>query len=445
MRILKVIKFNSLVIISIFLVVSLFVIGEAFAVTYYVDKNNVHGGSCSDSNNGTSWPSPFCTIQKAADVVNPGDTVIVTDGTYTDTDNNNRVVNLNRAGTSDAWITFKSENKWGAKIDGTGADMGFNIDSAAAYIRVEDFEILNVNDGNTPIAGGDGVLLQSNSDTNTAHHIYLYRLKIHDIVRTGTYRDNGLSGVDSASYVHDSTIDSCIFYNIGRLNPNTTPSASESSCTAPNGQQNCTNPAGCVYCYNFDPAIYSRGGGLTIINNIFYQDIKSGWPIQLYAVRHAVINTKIINNTFYGPNPQRDHHIVIAGSYGFDNILIQNNIFSNPRNYAIDYDTNATNITIKNNLVYGANLIVASACSDPDYTCTDNIVGQDPKFVDLKIYNFRLQNTSPAINKGLSFSGRTKDADGKSIVGAPDIGAYEYSGTSGDNVSPAPPEIIQVK
>ena len=36
----------------------------------------------SDSNSGTST-APFKTIQKAADAINPGDVVIVRDGTYT--------------------------------------------------------------------------------------------------------------------------------------------------------------------------------------------------------------------------------------------------------------------------------------------------------------------------------------------------------------------------
>ena len=50
----------------------------AFATTYYVAVT----GSGSDSNSGTQT-LPLLTPQKAANIVKPGDTIIVGDGTYT--------------------------------------------------------------------------------------------------------------------------------------------------------------------------------------------------------------------------------------------------------------------------------------------------------------------------------------------------------------------------
>jgi hypothetical protein len=50
------------------------------------------------------------------------------------------------------------------------------------------------------------------------------------------------------------------------------------------------------------------------------------------------------------------------------------------------------------------------------------IANQDPKFAD----NYRLQNGSPAIDKGLSIPTVTDDLDGKARSGTPDIGCYEY-------------------
>jgi len=50
---------------------------SAAAATYYVATNG------SDSNSGTSVSSPFKTMQHAADLTNPGDTVYVRGGTYT--------------------------------------------------------------------------------------------------------------------------------------------------------------------------------------------------------------------------------------------------------------------------------------------------------------------------------------------------------------------------
>ncbi|MCM8785928.1 MAG: DUF1565 domain-containing protein [Candidatus Omnitrophica bacterium] len=53
----------------------LFIINLLFCETYYVSVNG------DDRNPGTK-ESPFRTIQKAADIVNPGDTVFVLPGEY---------------------------------------------------------------------------------------------------------------------------------------------------------------------------------------------------------------------------------------------------------------------------------------------------------------------------------------------------------------------------
>ena len=44
--------------------------------------------------------------------------MIVRDGIYTDTDGDGSVLKTMSSGTSSKWITFKSENKWGAVLDG---------------------------------------------------------------------------------------------------------------------------------------------------------------------------------------------------------------------------------------------------------------------------------------------------------------------------------------
>src|SRR5215475_6063461 len=99
------------------------------------------------SNPGTQ-DQPFRTIQRAADVVNPGNTVIVEDGVYTYSGSNQcikTIVCLTRGGGPGQLVTFKSRNKWGARVDGQNgvAAAGFGF-GAANYVRIQDFEIYGV-------------------------------------------------------------------------------------------------------------------------------------------------------------------------------------------------------------------------------------------------------------------------------------------------------------
>jgi hypothetical protein len=57
---------------------ALAVVADVHAATYYVNPSG------NDANTGTSTATPFCTIKKAAEVIQSGDTVYVAAGTYTD-------------------------------------------------------------------------------------------------------------------------------------------------------------------------------------------------------------------------------------------------------------------------------------------------------------------------------------------------------------------------
>src|SRR5262245_39689369 len=96
-------------------------VGGWAGTTYYVAPNGT------DKNPGTS-EQPFATLQKAADTVQPGDTVIVRDGTYTGaTGQWANIMHLKLGGTADHPIVFKAEHKWGAVLDGRGNATGFGI------------------------------------------------------------------------------------------------------------------------------------------------------------------------------------------------------------------------------------------------------------------------------------------------------------------------------
>lgn len=83
---------------------------SAFAETYYVDVKA--GNSSGDGSIG----APFGTIQKAADIVGPGDTVIIKPGIYYEN------VVLEKKGTKEAPIVFKAEKFEKNSVIITGAD-----------------------------------------------------------------------------------------------------------------------------------------------------------------------------------------------------------------------------------------------------------------------------------------------------------------------------------
>ena len=130
MKIFRALRFHSWVGCVIF-VVSLFLIGEAGAATYYVAPTG------NDTNSG-SINAPFKTIQKAANIVNPGDTVYVRAGTY------NERAFLSRSGTAGNYITFQNYTGESPVMDGTGLGNGimFYI-SNASYVKIIGLKIRN--------------------------------------------------------------------------------------------------------------------------------------------------------------------------------------------------------------------------------------------------------------------------------------------------------------
>jgi len=371
-----------------------FLSAAAGGKTYYVSPSG------SDANPGTET-QPFKTIQKSVNIVQAGDTVLVADGVYTDTDNNGMVVYLkSKIGTAEKPITFRSVNKWGARIDGNDftADFGFYL-SGSHYIHIEGFEITAIKDTGINMSG------------ENSHHKILGN-NIHDIARikipyTGSVC-GGNNGIKTGTLTTDVTIENNIMHTIGRL---------------PTDGDSCN--------YNHDHGVYVYGQGHLIRNNLFY-NLTAGWGLQLSP---GNANIQIINNTFAFPNPGRGGHIVIWG--GKDNILIEDNIFYQPTNGAIRNGTSCTgktNITIRNNITDMGKMIDGSSCS---FDIVGNYLNTDPQFVSINPGNpdFNLSANSPAIDQGISVNAPATDLAGTARPQgtAVDIGAYEYVG---DVVSP---------
>lgn len=420
------------------------------AAIIYVDNTTTN---CSTPSNtdynpatdtcGSGIYTVYNTIQGAADVVNPGDTVIVADGVYggnyTLYSNTYVHILLKRGGTADNWVTFKAENKWGAKINGNNNTLGsawtFSYTEVIQYVSIEGFEIY----------GFEYDAVHGDNDK----HIRIYQNHVHDIGRMCTETDYGraaFGGMPGSDYW---TIDSNIIHHIGRY-----------QC----GEYGCTG----TRCGTHDHAIYHTGSYTTIINNIFYEnnagvDInnKGSYSSMSGSYIESGSHNKIINNVFGQSSFKYEGRIdIVSRDSGYtgevDDVLIENNIFASSNNYAIMFwginycgEDDITNIVIKNNITQNENLVFSYLTCDPKtdtahFTISGNIEKVNPLFSNYTSYDFRLQTNSPAINKGIN-TGLSYDIDGNSRDGYPDIGAYEYqSGQPVDTTSPAAPQGLSV-
>jgi hypothetical protein len=131
---------------------------------------------------------------------------------------------------------------------------------------------------------------------------------------------------------------------------------------------------------------------------------------------------EVYNNTLYncGSGNERYGAVVKAESNTNNMFMrLRNNIMKqdNNRSYLSGSATPGTHISGSNNIWHG-NGVGPSA--------TSANINADPKFVNLSGRDFHLQNTSPAIDAGISVS-LTVDRDGVRRSGTIDIGAYEYN------------------
>jgi len=332
----------------------------------------------SDGNPGDS-ARPFQTVQHAADLVNPGDMVIVRNGVYT---GGSDVLSIGRGGSAGNLVVFRSQNKWGAVLDGQNNSSATVVHISTNYVRVEGFEMKGSNHyGVDPSTG--------------THDIQIAGNNIHDVGRYCESSGIGLSAIDA--YSDNLIIEGNWVHDIGRF------AAGENGCQPGND-----------YWMNHDHGVYNgQGTNVIIRNNVFY-NITRGWGIQRYG--SSVDQLYIVNNTFAFPNPNRDGQIILAAST--TNLVIENNIFYLP-GQNIGISGTVSGALIDHNLSTGA--VGGGGIGS-------NIENTDPIFVNPSALDFRLQASSPAINAGIALSIVLND-----FFGTPrpqgagyDIGAYEF-------------------
>ncbi len=414
-----------------------------FAKNYYVSPNG------SDQNPGTAI-RPFKTIQKAANIVNPGDIVFIKRGIY------RNKTTIKRSGTSAKKIVFKAfrgdEHK--AIIDGNSLLIlksshieisGLRIQNVQGNGRGEgiyvegpasDIIIKNNHTFNTLASGISawGVPWRSNpGDFNNIRDLKILNNKVEKACNGG-YNEcitlsngvngfvisgneifnggdpiNGGEGIDvklgvqngviSDNYLHDLTRRGIYIDAAGILNFSK-PFAKKIKVFN-NIVRNCVGQG---------MALMTEGKGdifdIDIYNNVFYNNTEDGLMVYDHPAGNGVIrDVRISNNTCYNNN-----------RFGI--------LLSFPRSY---------NMVFRNNLLY-KNKNGDLKLQHGRRTASNNLVGVNPLFINADDGNFRLKPNSPAIDAGTRMNAPNLDFDGNVRDSSIDVGAFEF----GNNPPPPP-------
>ncbi|XGW00908.1 MAG: Calx-beta domain-containing protein (plasmid) [Leptolyngbya sp. BL-A-14] len=450
---------------------------------YYVS------GAGDDKNNGLSEGGAFRTLQKAANLVQAGDTVLVMDGTY---ENPGKTVLLirDKQGTETQPITFKAYPGAKPVINSDGSYAV--IVSGSSYVTIEGLTLIGAKDkitldyaeaqkynSNDPLTRNSGIAIAPTYDSDGNPVLFSNHITIRN--NTVTKFSGGGIGSNMADYVtiENNTISETAWYtNIG---------ASAISILHSRDSDSNTTDYKMIVRNNVvydnqslipwvDAGRITEGHGIILDDNRNTQ-ASSGVQGQPYQGKFLVANNTVynnggfginvfqsenadvVNNTLYhnSRNPDLNGEIITAGA---NNIRVENNITSARDGRRANLITSSTNVVFDRNLAYNSSIAFQSA-SPPNAALgggsayvepaaanaeavnvlnagLQNIVGQDPKFVDPENGNFALQAGSPAIDAGSTDFGSavgtdtkgTTRRDGDGINGVQtDIGAYEYTGT----------------
>jgi hypothetical protein len=301
-------------------------------VVYYVSTDG------NDQNPGTI-DRPWKSIQHAAEVLEPGESVYVRGGVY------NEMVFVEVSGSeSGGSITFQSYPDETAVLDGSGLTYRYGPKGFSVYdqhhITIKGFEIRNYTSASSREVPA-GIYVEGAAD-----HIWLENNYIHHIKNTGAEAEDfqganayGLTvrGEDEEHTIYDVTI-------IGNELAYLTLGSSEALVLNGNVE-------------NF-----------TISNNIVHDVDNIGIDLigfeelvddpELDRARNGVVSNNTVYNVDSGSNPAYHGDQSAAGIYvdgGRDILIEHNHVFSN--NYGIELATesktgNVLNITVRNNLIY---------------------------------------------------------------------------------------------
>ena len=397
----------------------------AAATSYFVSESG------NDSNAGTQ-AAPWRTIQKAANTVAAGDTVVLMDGTYTEGS-----IGFNRSGTAAKPITFVAANKWAAVVASTsGCQPGFSIN--ASYITVKNIRFAvspsnptcgTYTSSNVAIRAWNTVNPTPSNPTSGSAGFTADGIKVD----AGPARSEGVKSNQDFTVIQNSEFGNSIelFNNKNSIIRNNVVTAQD----------------------QYGVSIFVKGGvrSAQVYNNVVHNKFNGGYGIYLggYSCdtcffdptkKIEAYNSVAYNNVVINESGGTMYGLVYAGAYNsafFNNVVVGGQVVLMQGGYNSGFRADTTNPTFQNNIVYCNNNLGWSGSyagtptinSNDFYGCSgvpsqSNAVTGDPLFVN-KASDWHLQSNSPALNRGtqVSFTGY----DGEAIDVSRDMNGTQRS------------------
>lgn len=441
--------------ISFFLFLLVFIYNTD-ATTYYVDA--VNG---SNTNSGLSATNSFMALWVAAGKTAAGDTVFVLNGTYTNSAGN-PVLTETHSGTANDWIVWMnypghspviSFNAWqGLYIKGSYVEVnGFTVRGNNANVTLEQ-ALVQPKSCNTPSGSydskfnGNGIYIDGRSPNVRVHHITIKNCQVYEcggggiaIIQSDYITLENNTVYDNSWYSLFANSGISLYQNWNSDNATGTKNIIRNNKCYGNQQKVPWPSHSCMF---------TDGNGIIIDDT---KNTQNGSTLGAYPGRTLVENNIVYNNGGSGIHCFQSEHVDI----------INNTAYQNSQTPEIDngeiFPQNSNDIRIFNNIMYASagEKINSNMSNGTDIFYDYNLhfgdgpisltgahsLTADPKFADVATYNFKLQAESSAINIGTrTFSGVNAPlidfaANPRPYGALYDIGAYEYSPSTGVNES----------
>ncbi len=432
------------------LVLSLCLFSFSHAANRYVSA------SASGAGDGT-LANPYSTIQAASDSTNPGDTVFIMNGTYTNSWWNGTVVTITRSGSASAWIVYIAYPTHHPKLQFNG--WGGIYITGASYIEINGLEIIGNNaamdsatafadrtDGNNCLTSGNGIMSYQSGTSPYPHHIVIRKCSVHDcggggistqttdyitieentVYNNAWYSPYDCSGISlgwNFNYDNDTT-DYKVFVRRNRCFSNKNCIPAIQGGTVP------TDGEGIIIDVQDGTAgnVPAYTGRMLLENNVVFNN--GGDGITLFKTNHV----DVINNTAYlNDQTAAINRGQIFPNQGKNTTMLNNIMFAPAGRFVLQDCCPNVNLTVDYNLFWSGSGSPAASLIGKTGTHDKKA---DPLFVnpsvDPAVADFHRKAGSPAIDAGTSAGAPAIDFDGnpRPAGAGIDIGAYEYGAGS---------------